>query len=76
MEPEPERLGEPAEKVNIVSIKEELGKPVVERKAGSVGEQREPATCSGSLIDAGGKIFLCLSPLSSAACLSLTLVLF
>ena len=31
VEPEPERLGEPAEKVNIVSIKEELGKPVVER---------------------------------------------
>ena len=31
MEPEPERLGEPAEKVNMVNIKEELGKPVVER---------------------------------------------
>ena len=27
-----------------------------ERKAGSVGEQREPATCSGGLLDAGGKI--------------------
>ena len=31
VEPEPERLGEPAEKVNMVNIKEELGKPVVER---------------------------------------------
>ena len=31
MEPEPERLGEPAEKVNMVNIEEELGKPVVER---------------------------------------------
>ena len=31
MEPEPERLGEPAEKVNMVNIKEEHGKPVVER---------------------------------------------
>ena len=27
-----------------------------EREAGSVGEQREPATCSGSLLNAGGKI--------------------
>ena len=40
-----------------------------EREAGSVGEQREPATCSGSLLDAGGEIgfilvsslFCCLS---------------
>ena len=59
-----------------------------EREAGSVGEQREPATCSGSLLDAGGEIILMfvyifverlvlyLSLLSSAACLSLTLVLF
>ena len=31
MEPEPERLGEPAEKVNLVNIKKALGKPVVER---------------------------------------------
>ena len=59
-----------------------------EREVGSVGEQREPAACSGGLLDAGGEIvfmfvssfvgilFLCLSLLSSAACLSLTLVLF
>ena len=31
VEPEPERLGKPVEKVNMVNIKEELGKPVVER---------------------------------------------
>ena len=27
-----------------------------EREAGSVGEQREPATCSGGLLNAGGEI--------------------